>query len=150
MKLIKGQVFSIQTKIGFGFFQFIEVDSMGVEYIRVLNIIKDSTEIKQSEIDKDQKWCCGFPLNIAHRRKIVEFIGCYELPKNYKIEYWTRSPHNVQGKHFGWHIVHRDTLERKLIPKLKRKHLLLSPHGVSNDTLIKERLEQNWELKKWR
>jgi len=35
MKLTSGDIFKIPTKIGFGFLQFIEIDSMGIEYVRV-------------------------------------------------------------------------------------------------------------------
>lgn len=150
MKLEKGQVFSIKTEKGFGFIQYIETDTLGVEYVRLLQPIKDLKEIDQKEVNQSQRWCCGFVVNTAHHRKIINYVGQFELPPKYKIEYWTRSPHNVRGKHLGWNLVHRETLERKFTKKLRRKHLKLSPHGILNDTLIKERLEESWSLTDWK
>jgi hypothetical protein len=150
MKLEKGQVYSINTPNGYGFIQYIETDSLGVEYVRILNPIKASEEISQDEINHQQRWCCVFPLKAAHNRSVINYVGLFELPPKYKIEYWTRSPHNVRGEHLGWHIVHRDTLERKLKKSLRRRHLKLSPHGIFNVTLIRERLESNWKLSNWK
>ena len=150
MRLEKGQVFSIYTASGFGFLQYLETDNLGVEYVRILDPIKNSQEISQDEINQHQRWCCGFPLKSALSKKLIEYIGPFDLPPKYKVDDWTRSPHNIQGKHLGWHIVNRETLERKFKKTLKRKHLKLSPHGVSNDTLIKERLEKGWKLNDWK
>jgi len=150
MKLEKGQVFSIETEKGFGFIQYIETDTLGVEYVRLLQPIKDLKEIDQNEVNQSQRWCCGFVVKIAHHRKIIDYVGQFELPPKYKIEYWTRAPHNVRGEHLGWNLVHRETLERKFTKKLRRKHLKLSPHGIFYDTLIKERLEKSWNLTDWK
>ena len=150
MRLEKGQVFSITISKGFGFLQYIETDSLGVEYVRILSPIKDTQEIDQTEINAQQRWCCGFPLKAALNRRLIEYIGLFDTPPRYKIEYWTRSPHNIRGVHLGWFIVHRNTLQRKFKKTLRRKHLKLSPHGVSNDTLIRERLENGWNLTDWK
>ena len=149
MTLEKGQVFSIRLDKGFGFIQFIETDDLGIEYVRILDSIRTTEKITQSEVNLTQRWCCGFLVKTAYKKNLIEFIGKFELPPKYKVEYITRAPHNVKGEHLGWHIINRVTLERKLIPKLKRKHFNLSPHGIFNDTLIKERLLNNWELSKW-
>jgi hypothetical protein len=150
MKLEKGQVYSIKISHGYGFLQYIETDSLGVEYVRILNPIKETEEIYQDEINEKQRWCIGFPLKAALNRKLINYVGQFQLPPKYKTEYWTRSPHNVRGEHLGWHIVHRETLERKFKKKLRKRHLKLSPHGVFNDTLIRERLEKNWNLSDWK
>jgi hypothetical protein len=150
MKLEKGQVFSIKTSKGYGFLQYLETDSSGVEFVRVLEHIKESTDITQEEINEEQRWCCGFPLNTALNKKLITYVGLFQLPRKYKIEYWTRDIHNVRGNALGWHIVHRETLERKFKKKLRKNHLKLSPHGIFNDTLIRERLESNWKLSKWK
>ena len=149
MKLEKGQVYSIRTIIGYGFIQYIEADRLGIEYVRILDPIKEFEEINQEEINRPQRWCCGFPLKAALNRKLVNDVGSFQLPPKYKVEFWTRCPHNVQGEHLGWFLINRETLERKFKNKLRKKHLKLSPHGVFNDTLIRERLEQNWNLVEW-
>ena len=150
MKLEQGQVYSINTAHGYGFIQYIETDSLGVEYVRILDPIKEPEEINQDEINKQQRWCCGFPLKAAYNRKLINYLGLFKLPPKYKVEYWTRTPHNIRGEHLGWHIVNRETLERKFKKILRKRHLKLSPHGIFNDTLIRERLESNWKLSEWK
>ncbi len=150
MKLEKGQVYSIKIANGYGFIQYIETGSSGVEYVRILDPIRTAEEITQNEINERQRWCCGFPLKAAHNRKLINYVGLFQLPPKYKIEYWTRSPHNIRGEHLGWHTVHRDTLERKFKKSLRRRYLKLSPHGIFNDTLIRERLDSNWKLSDWK
>jgi hypothetical protein len=41
-------------------------------------------------------------------------------------------------------------LKRELKKVLDEKDLKLSPHGIWNDTLIIERLEENWRLENWK
>ena len=149
MKITSGDIFKIPTGIGFGFLQFIELDSMGIEYIRVLDIISENGIITQFEIDKTERWCIGFPLRAASRKKIVERIGNFNLPPDFKPSDLVRSEHIIGDKFLGWFIVNRKTLKRKFKKKLNKKQLKLSPHGIMNDTLIIERLEGNWNLAEW-
>ena len=150
MKLTSGDIFKIPTKIGFGFLQFIEIDSMGIEYMRVLDFISKNGTISQFEIDKTERWSIGFPLRAASRKKIVERIGTFNLPSKYKPSDLVRSEHIIGEKIIGWHIINRKNLKRKLKKKLNKKDLNLSPHGIMNDTLIIERLEKNWNLAEWK
>ena len=150
MKLKKGDVFKIKTKIGFGFLQYIETDTMGIELIRVLEPIKENGEISQVDVDKLERWNIGFPLKVASRKKIIENIGNFKVPKSYVNSEYSRSEHNIRGEFLGWHIVNKSTLKRELKKTLNDRELTLSPSGVMNDTLIIERLEQNWRLENWK
>ena len=75
VQLTSGDLFKIPTKIGFGLLQFIEIDSMGIEYIRVLDFLSENGIISQFEIEKTEKWSIGFPLRAASPKKIVERIA---------------------------------------------------------------------------
>ena len=150
MKLNKGDIFKIKTKIGFGFLQYVETDDMGVEFVRVLEPISIEEKITQSDVDQTERWNIGFPLKAAARKKIVEKVGNFEIPKSYVNSDYARSEHNVRGESLGWHIVHKSTLKRELKTNLDEKDLKLSPHGIMNDTLIIERLEQNCRLENWK
>ncbi len=150
MNITPGDIFKISTKIGFGFLQFTELDSMGIEYIRVLDPISENSTITQFEIDKKERWCTGFPLRAALRKKIVEKIGNYRIPRNFKVSDLVRSKHIIGDEFLGWFIVNRKTLKRKFKTELSKKQLRLSPHGIMNDTLIIERLEENWKLSEWK
>ncbi len=150
MRLIKGDIFKIKTKIGFGFLQYIETDDMGVEFVRILQPIKEDGEISQSEVDQKERWNIGFPLKAATRKKITEKVGSFVIPSSFINSQYARSMHNVRGEFLGWYIVHKPTLKRKLKKVLSRSDLKLSPHGIMNDTLIIQRLEENWKLENWK
>lgn len=150
MKLIKGDTFRIKTKIGFGFLQYIKTDDMGIEFVRILEPIKEDGEISQSEVNQLERWNIGFPLKAATRKKITEKVGSFDIPSSYVNSQSARSIHNVRGEYLGWHIVNKKTLKRELKKTLNENDLKLSPHGIMNDTLIIERLEENWRLENWK
>jgi len=149
MKLTKGDIFRIRTKLGFGFLQYIETDDMGVEFIRVLEPINIEGQISQLEVDEIERWNIGFPLKAAVRKKLVEKIGNFNVPTTFATPEYARSEHNIRGEFIGWHIVHRPTLKKELKKTLTDKEMRLSPHGIMNDTLIIDRLEENWRLENW-
>ena len=72
MKLTKGDTFKIRTKIGFGFIQYVETDEDGIEFVRILEPIKEDGEISQSEVDQLERWSIGFPLKVykLHPKKL--------------------------------------------------------------------------------
>ncbi len=150
MKLKSGDVFKIKTSIGFGFLQYLETDNLGIEYVRVLEPISTNGQITQAGVDQIERWSIGFPLKAAARKKIVVMVGNFEIPKSFVNSEFTRSEHNIRGEFLGWHIVNKSTLKRELKTDLEETDLKLSPHGIMNDTLIVERIEQNWRLEKWK
>lgn len=150
MKLNKGDTFRIKTKIGFGFLQYIETDDMGIEFVRVLEPVKENGEISQSEINQMERWNIGFPLKAAIRKKIIEKVGSFEIPSSYINSEYARSEHNIREEFLGWHIVHKSSLKRELKKSMNKKDLKLSPHGIMNDTIVIERLEENWRLENWK
>jgi hypothetical protein len=150
MKLKSGDVFKIKTSIGFGFLQYLETDNLGIEYVRVLEPVSTNGQISQEGVDQIERWNIGFPLKAAARKKIVVMVGNFEIPKSFVNSEFARSEHKIRGEFLGWHIVNRTTLERKLKPYINETDIKLSPHGIMNDTLIVERIEQNWRLEKWK
>ena len=150
MKLTVGDTFRIATKIGYGFLQYIETDNMGIEFVRVLEPLNRNGEITQLEVNKSERWNIGFPLKAAARKKIVEKVGNFEIPKSFVCSEYARSKYNVRGEFLGWHIVHKSNLKRELKKTLTTQDLKLSPHGIMNDTFIIERLEENWRLENWK
>ncbi|MCX6181755.1 MAG: hypothetical protein NT150_07500 [Bacteroidetes bacterium] len=149
-QLEQGDVFCIKTKIGNAFFQYIETDNLGQDFIRILDYISVSNnQIKQEDVNRIEKWNISFTIKPALRKHIIEKIGNFEIPTNFMIPQYTRSEHNIRGNFLGWFIVNRKSLQRELKEKLSEEELKLSPSGFMNDTLIIERIEQNWTLKNW-
>ena len=149
MKLEKGDVFKIKTKLGYGFIQYYETDHLEIEQIRVLEIISKNEEVNQELINTKERWCTGFPVKAAARKKIITKVGTFKIPKKFKNYKFAREEHYIRNEFKGWFIINKETLKRKLIKKLKKRHLKFSPHGIMNDTIIIEMLEENWKLENW-
>jgi len=150
MTLAKGDTFKIKTKIGYGFLQYIETDDLGIEYIRIIDCISEEGSITQEDVNKLERWSTGFPLKAAVRKKNVERVGIFEVPSCFENYEYARSKHFIRGEFIGWHIINRKTLKRELKKTLTQADLKLSPHGIMNDTLIAERLEEDWKLDNWK
>jgi hypothetical protein len=149
MKLEIGEVFALKTKIGFGFIQCVGVGNLGIEIIRVLETIKETNEISQSEVDIPGRFTVKFVVKAALRKKILTKTGLFRIPGFFQIPGKARTKHIIRGEFIGWHIVDQLTLKRELKKVLSKDDLLLSPHGIPNDTLLIEYLENDWRLDKW-
>ena len=149
MKISPGDVFKISTKIGFGFMQYVESSDLGIEHVRILDFISERGDISVEDVNRPERWNIDFPLKKALSRNLVNKVSHFSLPPNFKIHEYARIEHNIKGEFLGWFIVNRKTLQRELKKKLSADELKLSPHGIMNDTLIKEYLEKNWSLEEW-
>ena len=92
----------------------------------------------------------GFPVKAALRRKIINRVGKFEIPRAYEMPLQSRSKHNIRGAFLGWHIIDNKTVKRELKKELSENELKLSPHGIFNDTLLIEYLEKDWRLTNWK
>ncbi len=149
MKLVKGDVFSIEIKNGVGFLQFVQTTQFKIDYIRVLDFISDSKKITQHDIDMPERWCTEFPLKAAIKKKIVEKVGNFSIPDSFIVPRYARTKHLIRGEFIGWYLVNRNTRKLTFVEKLNSYQMTLSPSGIMNDTLIKEWLESDWKLSEW-
>lgn len=149
-KVKRGDVFKIKTNIGFGFLQYIDKTIDLTHYVRVLDHISKDGKISQNDVNKKEKWCTEFVLNVAVKRKLVTKVESFKVPNEFRISRFARSRHLLGEKINGWNIVDRNTLKLTFKETLSRDELLLSPHGIMNDTYIKERLEEGWNLENWK
>jgi hypothetical protein len=60
-----------------------------------------------------------------------------------------RIEHMVRGEFLGWHIVNTATWHNTLVKNLSSEEKKLSPWGIWNDTLLIERLTNDWSLENW-
>ena len=86
----------------------------------------------------------------AIKKKIVNKVGQFNLPFNFIDPNIRRSKHIIPNQTKGWHIINLKSSKMKFKKKLNNKDLKLSPHGIFNDTLIIEYLENNWSLENWK
>lgn len=149
MKLDPGDIFRIKTKPGYAFLQYFETIKT-VEYVRVLAPIAKDGSITQEGVHEKERWTIGFPVKAAARKKIIERIGNFQIPESFTTPKYARTIHNIRGEHLGWFIVDRHSWHRQLKHELSEDELKISPWGVWNDTLLIERLEENWILAEWK
>ena len=116
----------------------------------MLKPIKQTAQISQDEINLKERYSVHFVVKAAHRKKIIERVGKFKIPIDYKVPTKARTEHNVRGEFLGWHIVDQKTLKRELKQKLNMEEILLSPHGNPNDSLLIEWLETDWKLESWK
>ncbi len=150
MKIKEGDVFSIKTKIGYGFIQFIAISNLGIELVRVLEQVKPTDEITQEEINIKERYSVQFAAVAALKKKLIEKVSEFKILADYQIPIKARSKHNVRGEFLGWHIVDQKTLKHELKHDLSQDEILLSPHGIPNDTILIEWLESDWRLENWK
>ncbi|WP_156350813.1 hypothetical protein [Psychrobacillus sp. FJAT-21963] len=55
----------------------------------------------------------------------------------------------VNGELICWHIIDYDTWKRETVERMTEEQKQLSPWGIWNDTLLKQRLAEGWTLDRW-
>ena len=150
MKIVKGDVFSLETKIGYGFLQYIEDDQFGVGIVRVLEPIKAIPDAIQADVNIPERFTAHFVVRAALKRRLIHRVGNFSVPEHYIVPTKAREKHMVRGEFLGWHIVDTKTLKRELKQQLSEEDLKLPFHGHPNDTLLREYLESNWRLENWK
>lgn len=148
-KIKIGDVFEINTPKGKAYLHYIHKDSVTGELIRVLQGLYSE---RPANIDQlaglAERYIISFPLSVAAKQNIVEFVGHYSA-SGFSKPKLMRTKHNVRGEFLGWHLVDTETWHRQLVKTLTPEQKKLSPWGIWNDTLLIENLVNNWSLEKW-
>lgn len=150
MKKIKlGDIFEINTHKGKAYLHYIYKDPSVGDLIRVLpGIYPERPANFDTLAGSNEDYMIFFPLSAAYKRKIIECVGFYPADGFSKPPYM-RTEHNVRGEFLGWHIIDTDTWQRKLVKSLSLDQKQFSPWGIWNDTLLIERITNNWSLQNW-
>lgn len=150
MRIGIGDVFAITTSHGEGYLQFVYKDDQGIEFLRVMpGLYKSNPDNLGEIVEQKERYVIGFPLGAAYRKKIVDRVGNFPIPDWFQMPQLFRSAHMVRGEFLGWHIIDRETWRRELVERLSAKERELSPWEIWNDTMLKERLVENWSLEMW-
>jgi len=150
MKIQMGDTFEIKTAQGLGYIQFAYRDKNGIEYVRVIRGLFDSRPAGLVDlVGKKEQFIVGFPLTIAANKELVNYVARFLLPADFEMPRYMRAKHYVRGKFLGWHIVDISNWKRKLVSNLSEQEVKMSPLGVWNDTLLKERIATGWCLENW-
>lgn len=151
VRLKVGDVFEVDTPRGKAYIQYASHDEVIGELIRVLPGVYDKRPENLMEIvNGEEEYFIHFPLKAAKKQKLVELISNFELAKGLEIPKKFRDDiTDKDGNLIGWHIVDYDTWQRETISELSEEQKKLSPWGTWNDTLLIERILQEWTLENW-
>ena len=132
--------------------QYVSSTDDNCELIRILpNLYPEINFFREDLLSQKERYFIHFPLLYAYKRKLVIFIGNYSIPNNVTIPKYFRSQ-NIHPKtnRASWYIFEEGTNMMHHVKVLTDDNITLSDWDVWNDTLLKERLEQNWSLEGWR
>ncbi|MEG6510997.1 hypothetical protein V6C32_03655 [Desulforamulus ruminis] len=151
MKRIKvGDVFEITTPNGKAYFQYVHNNPEVCELIRILpGVYFQQPRDLLSLINKKELYLIHFPLKAAYKEEIVNLIGSFDLPDGFQLPKNMRSDHIDGNGNRIWHIIDYDTWQRESIKILSDEQKKLSPWEIWNDTLLIERISEEWTLEKW-
>jgi hypothetical protein len=151
MRKIKiGDVFSITTPKGKAYFQYVYDNKEICELIRVLpGIYTEAPFDLLRFVAEKEMYMVHFPLKAALKKGIIDFVGDFGLPKNFELPQIMRIDYSDAEGNQGWHIVNYNTWQRVYVKTLSREQLKLSPWEIWNDTMLIERLSDNWNLEQW-
>lgn len=147
-----GTVYAIKTSIGYGLFQCVQHDDIGIDVVRVLQpIIQNIGEFSPELLQERERYFIKFTVQAALNRKLILFIGKYNVPSSVKVPKKYRFLDLVPHRNIrNWYIVDAKTNGMRLISNINEKFLSLSSDGIWNDTLLIERLEEGWTLENWK
>lgn len=88
-------------------------------------------------------------MKAAYKQGIVRFVGNYNLPKELKLPKKMRADFKGKDSKLSWHIVDYETWKRESVIQLTEEQRKLSPWEIWNDTLLIERMAEEWIPEKW-
>ena len=152
-KVRSGDVYQIQATEGVCFIQCVKESTtkMRSDIVRVLpSVFALTTELDVEAIASQKElFFSELPLKYAARKKLLSFVGNYEIPAGSEAPSFYRTEHIIGSEFLGWHIVDSETWHRKLVTTLSPDDIKLSPWGMISIPDIVERIENNWTPSEW-
>ena len=147
-----GDVFEIQTKTGFGYFQLVKGDNFKGDLIRIFygNHKESLNNDNINKILDNDFYFLRFPLKFAIKKEAIDFKKNLPIEESLIIPHLFREKHLIRGEFKGWNIVDDKSGKMHLVKKLSKEEEKLSPAGIVNDTFIINRFEENWKLEDWK
>ena len=149
VKVKTGDIFSIDVLGGKSFLHYIR-DIRGKELIRVLDgVFPEDFNQLEALVQTPERFMVGFPVSSAYRFGLIKLVGfasaaAYQPPAIMRS--WWKRP---DGSIFHY-TIDTETLKRTEAHNLTPEFLRLSPHGTWNDTLLVQRIANDWKLEDWK
>ncbi|MEA1851099.1 MULTISPECIES: hypothetical protein [unclassified Chryseobacterium] len=150
-KVQLGDIYSISTKKGLGFLQFVkspENDKSDVELVKVSYDLHTKIPDNIERFFLEDFFYVQFPVKAALKKGIIDFVKNIDLPRDFVTPRYFRTEHYLHRAE--WLIIDKKTNEVEHLKSLTEEQLKFSPNSVWNDTYLKERLEEGWKLENWK
>jgi hypothetical protein len=147
-----GNVFAIKINNGYGLFQCIENYEPGIDVVRILEpVLQNLDEFSPELIQSTERYFVKFTVETAHERQLILYIGKYPVPSSVVVPKKYRMLNYVPHRNVrNWYVIDAKTNSMKYVSKIDNSLLKLSCSSIWNDTLLRERLEENWSLEQWK
>lgn len=144
-----GDVFEIPTEKGAGYFQCVREGRPGkCEVIRVLpGVYCDGGADLVNLIAKGELFFIQFSLEIVLKKKLVRYMGNYDIPESVSVPRYYRHEHLISGA--GWQIVDSETQIRRPVRELSDEEKKLSPFAIWSLPLLAQRIAEGWRPEDW-
>lgn len=147
-----GDIIEIKISVGYAYMQYTQKDSMKGALIRVFKgTYKDPLENLSILEDKEIQFITFFPLQYAIKEGIVKVVGNMELREEFK-----KFPifKNMLGQDLktnkakSWNLWDGEKIIGIIKPPLTQEQKMLPISGTINDTMLIERIENEWTADK--
>lgn len=134
------------------YFNMYQIQKNNCDLIRILpGIFQDLTFDWLEIVCKKETYFIHFPLQAALNKKLVTYIGNFELPQGFvEPKYFRVRTVNPRNGDSTWYLREENNNRMKNIEMLSEEIIGLSDWCIWNDTLLRERIEENWSLQNWR
>lgn len=143
-----GDIFLIKTSIGNSYLHYINDTPNMSSLCRVIYKLESEDNIETQIECIKENFSIHFPIKSALKKRIIFLKGNAPLPKNFQepLKFRTIEVRNNQKL---LHLVDRYTWKRNQVDTFSNNDLELNPWGIWNDSLLIERIENDWQLVEW-
>lgn len=143
-----GDIFSIDTSSGKGYFQYVYEDETIGELIYILpGLYINEPNIKALRYS-DEGFFVHFPLKSALKKRIIDFVTSAVILEGLKIpSYFKVDVRDSDGNFIEYQIVDYQSWQRYSETDMGLDVNSLSPWGTWNDTYLIEQLIDRWGVK---
>ena len=149
MRKVKlGDIFSIDTPSGKGYFQYIFEDETIGELIYIFpGLYLEEPNIKELRYSKEAIFV-HFPLRSALKKRIIDFVASSVIHEHLEIPaYFKVDVRDSDGNFIEYQIVDYQSWKRYSEKDIDLDINTLSPWGTWNDTYLVEQLIERWGKK---
>ena len=129
-----GDVYAIETNIGYGFIQCVAKDDDGIDFVRVLEpILENVSDFDENFCLIKERYWIQMLIAPAKRAKLIDYVGNFVLPIDAKVPTKCRHLEKVPHRNIrDWYLVDVKTWQHTYVENPDEEFFKLSDLGVWN------------------